>query len=55
MHVYNSSDGLSYRLKIELSTDFGNLRDVCIIDNSLIQERIELFHAAQDSIKPKEE
>ena len=30
--VYNSSDGLSYRLKVALSTDFGRLRDVCVIN-----------------------
>ena len=55
LHVYNSADGLSYRLQIVLATDFGNLRDVCIVDNSVMQERMDLFHAAEDSIKPKEE
>lgn len=52
-HVYNSADGLSYRVQVRLSTDFGNLRDVCIIDNSVMKERIELMRAVQDSIQPK--
>lgn len=53
-YVFNSPDGLSYRLKIQLSTDFGNLRDVCVIDNAPMQERLDLMRAAQDSIKQKE-
>lgn len=55
MHVYNSKDGLSYRLEVELSTDFGNLRDVCIIDDAQLKERLEVLRAAQDSIKVKDE
>nr|MBP7471833.1 rod shape-determining protein MreC [Prevotella sp.] len=54
LHVYNSRDGLSYRLQIELSTDFGNIRDVCVIDDATLKERLEILRAAQDSIKPKE-
>lgn len=53
-YVFNSADGMSYRLKIQLSTDFGKLRDVCVIDNAPMQERLELMRAAQDSIKIKE-
>lgn len=53
MHVYNSKDGLSYRAQIMLTTDFSNLRDVCVIDNSAMEERIELMRAAQDSLKSK--
>ena len=52
-HVYNSQDGLSYRLKIILATDFASLRDVCVIDNSVMNERLELLRASQDSIKEK--
>ena len=52
MHVFNSADGLSYRVQLRLSTDFGNLRDVCVIDDTLMKERIEIMRAAQDSIKP---
>ena len=51
-NVYNSSDALSYRLKLKLSTDFGNLRDVCVIDDTRMKERLELMRAAEDSIKP---
>ena len=51
LHVYNSPDGLAYRLMIKLSTDFGNLRDVCVIDNSAISESIDVLRASQDSLK----
>lgn len=54
LHVYNSSDGLSYRLMVKLSTDFGNLRDVCVIDDTVMQQQLQVLHAAQDSIKEKE-
>lgn len=53
-HVYNSPDGLSYRLKIILSTDFSNLRNVCVIDNRPAQERLQVLRAAQDSLKIKD-
>ncbi|MBQ6063550.1 MAG: rod shape-determining protein MreC [Prevotella sp.] len=46
----NSRDGLSYRLMVRLSTDFGRLRDVCVIDDALMRERIEIMRAAQDSL-----
>jgi len=55
LHVYNSADGLSYRLQVKLSTDFGNLRDVCVIDDAKMEERLEVLRAAQDSIKSKME
>ena len=51
LHVFNSPDGLSYRVQVRLATDFGKLRDVCVVDNSLMKERLELMRAAQDSIK----
>ena len=54
LHVYNSADGLSYRVKLKLSTDFGKLRDVCVIDDAMMRERLEIMRAAQDSIKPDE-
>lgn len=53
LHVFNSSDGLSYRVQVKLSTDFARLRDVCLVDDSALQERIDLMRAAQDSIKPQ--
>lgn len=54
LHVYNSSDGLSYRVQVKLTTDFGNLRDVCVIDNTAMKERIELMRSAEDSLKLKQ-
>ena len=53
LHVFNSADGLSYRVPVKLSTDFARLRDVCLVDDSALQERIDLMRAAQDSIKPQ--
>lgn len=50
LYAFNSADGLSYRLLIHLDANFGHLRDVCVIDNAPMQERIELMRAAQDSI-----
>lgn len=49
--VYNSRDGLSYRLKVRLSTDFGRLRDVVVISDKTIGERMRLMQAARDSLK----
>ena len=48
--AYNSRDGLSYKLKIRLSTDFTNLRDVVVISDKSIAERAALLQAARDSI-----
>ena len=55
LHIYNSDDGLSYKLMVKLSTDFGNLRDVCVIDDASVKERLNLLKSAQDSIKEKTE
>lgn len=49
--VYNSRDGLSYRLKVRLSTDFGRLRDVLVISDKTISERVRLMQSARDSLK----
>ncbi len=49
--VYNSRDGLSYRLQVRLSTDFGNLRDVVVISDKTIAERMRLMQSARDSLK----
>ena len=49
--AYNSSDGLSYKLKVRLSTDFGRVRDVCVISDKSIAERALLMQAARDSIE----
>ncbi len=53
LHVFNSPDGLSYRLQVQLYTDFGNLRDVCVIDNTHMHEQLEILRAAQDSLSTK--
>ena len=53
MQVYNSRDGLSYRLKVRLATDFGCLRDVYVISDKGIAERARLMEAARDSIANK--
>lgn len=53
--IYNSPDGLSYRLKVRLTTDFGRLRDVCVISDKDIAEHARLLEQAEDSLtmKPK--
>lgn len=33
LQINNSNDGLSYRVKVNLGTDFANLRDVMVIEN----------------------
>ena len=53
--IYNSSDGLSYKLKVHLATDFANLRDVCVITDKSFAERQMLLEAARDSIKFQKE
>lgn len=50
LHVFNSADGLSYRVQLRLSTDFARLRDVCVIDDAAMKVRLEIMRAAQDSI-----
>ncbi|MBR6867959.1 MAG: rod shape-determining protein MreC [Prevotella sp.] len=49
-NIYNSADGMSYRLKVRLTTDFGCLRDVCVISDSDIAERMKLQEQVVDSI-----
>lgn len=51
LHVFNSADGLSYRVQLRLSTDFASLRDVCVIEDAAMKERLEIMRAAQDSIE----
>lgn len=55
LHVYNSPDGVSYRLCVQLATDFSTLRDVSVIDNTLMKERIEVMRAARDSMEVKDD
>ncbi len=53
--TYNSPDGLSYRIKLKLATDFGRLRDVCVIDNSKAREQLDVLRLAQDSLSSKKQ
>lgn len=53
LQVYNSADGVSYRLSVKLSTNFSTLRDVSVVDNTAMKERIELMRAASDSLEAK--
>jgi len=53
VNTYNSSDGLSYRLKVHLTTDFARLRDVFVIGDTTVAERARLLEAARDSLKPR--
>ncbi len=48
--IYDSADGLSYRLKIRLTTDFACLRDVCVINDKSIGERLHLMEQVKDSL-----
>ena len=48
--IGNSADGLSYRLRVRLNTDFSRLREVCIITDDTFPERLQLLKAARDSM-----
>ena len=48
--VFNSADGLSYKLQVRLSTDFSCLRDVCVISDRRVAEQAKLLEAARDSM-----
>jgi rod shape-determining protein MreC len=52
--AYNSSDGLSYKLKVQLSTGFSCVRDVVVISDKGIAERAALMQAARDSMSVKQ-
>lgn len=51
MKVDDSDDGLSFKLEVKLSTNFGNLRDVCVIDDAAVKESLQLLREATDSLK----
>ena len=53
-HVYNSPDGMAYRLKVTLTTDFTRLRDVCVIIDTEMEKKLEILQAAQDSLKARQ-
>ena len=44
---------MSYRLQLQLSTNFGTLRDVFVVDNSAFAEQIDILRAAEDSMRVK--
>ena len=48
--IFDSSDGLSYRLKVNLTTDFARLRDVSVITERNFAERMRLQQAVRDSL-----
>ena len=48
-HVYNSPDGLSYRLKVQLSTDFSTLRNVMVIADEQVAEQQQLLREARNT------
>lgn len=50
IHVYNSPDGVSYRIQVHLYTDFSTLRDVMVIDNEKVGEQLELIRHATDTL-----
>ena len=52
--AYNSSDGLSYKLKVQLSTDFSCVRDVVVISDKGIAERAAIMQAARDSMNVRQ-
>ena len=47
---YNSADGLSYLAQVKLSTDFSRLRDVCVISDANMRERMQVLRQARDSL-----
>lgn len=51
--IYNSPDGLSYSLKVGLSTDFACVRDVFVISDDSFRERRQLVESARDSLEMK--
>lgn len=50
IHVFNSPDGVSYRIQVHLYTNFATLRDVMVIDNEKVTEQVELLRHAADTL-----
>ena len=42
---------MSYRLKVQLATDFTCLRDVCVISDKSFIEQSRLLQMARDSLE----
>lgn len=53
INIFNSPDGLSYRLQVRLATDFSRLRDVCVINDAAALERMQAYQTALDSLKQR--
>lgn len=49
--IQDSPDGMSYRLKVQLATDFTCLRDVCVISDKSFIEQSRLLQMARDSLE----
>jgi len=49
--INNSADGLSYRLSVQMSTDFARLRNVYVVKGNGLAERMQLQLAAHDSLE----
>ena len=54
MSIGNSRDGLSYRVKVNLATDFADLRDVCVISSPVKAEVDSLKMHALEMEQPQE-
>lgn len=52
--IGNSRDGLSYTVKVNLATDFANLRDVCVIVNPVKPEVDSLSIHALETEQPEQ-
>ncbi len=52
--IGNSRDGLSYRVKVNLATDFADLRDVCVISSPVKAEVDSLKMHALEMEQPQE-
>jgi len=50
LSVNNSADGLSYRLNVQMSTDFSSLRNVYVVKGTGLAERLQLQQLARDSL-----
>ena len=51
--VFNSRDGLSYNVEVQLSTDFSRLRDVLVLSDAGMQERMQLMKEKEDTLNTK--
>lgn len=52
--IGNSRDGLSYRVKVNLATDFADLRDVCVIASPMKAEIDSLKMHAKEMEQPQD-